>query len=328
MEKPLNTCIVDTTYTLSLYLLYVAEADIQRTVFFVGNAIPESISSKLTNVIRIDNSKNKYGRKVDVFMRRIESLFRWRFRFNTIMYAQDHLAFSAHLIGHHSYVLLEDAPNIYTNYKNISFMRPDFASSLYKRLGRYILLGPIGKCKLGTNSQCIDRLVTSERDLQSDILKGRKTTLLNLTELWNKSSDDKKKYIMDVFGIEDLVMRQSMSCSTILFSQPLMEDCGLSEQEMKEIYAPYISQYSAEGVVIKPHPRDKFDYFKHFPQVMILDCKAPMQLLSAMGMNFKRAITVCSSAVSSMSDDTEIVWIGSKVNDKVLSVYGDLKCPR
>jgi len=71
-----------------------------------------------------------------------------------------------------------------------------------------------------------------------------------------------------------------------------------------------------------------FRYKKHFPQVMILDCKAPMQLLSAMGMNFKRAITVCSSAVSSMSDDTEIIWIGAKVNDKVLSVYGDLKCPR
>lgn len=317
-------CIVDTTYTLSLYLLYQPDDAIQKTAYFVGRAIPESVSSFLSFVVRIDNSKVKWN----YLLHRLEALFRWRFRNGRIMYAQDHLVYSSHLIGSNRYILLEDAPHIYKNYKDIKFMRPLFPRNKIAWLWELLLNGPVGKRKLGTNPQCIDRLVTSEEDINSDLLVGKKYTLVNLHDLWETSSASKQNLIRRMFEISDQILILPNKCSTIIFSQPLMEDCKLSEDEMLEIYAPYIEKYSNSGIAIKPHPRDKFQYRNFFPNIEMLECKAPMQLLSAMGISFKTAITVCSSAVSSMPENTEIIWIGTRINKKIYSVYGDLKCPR
>lgn len=321
------TCVVDTTYTLALYILLQSDEAIKSTAFFVGNAIPQTVSSLLPNVIRIDNSNGKYTR-IGRLKHRIEAIFRWRFRNNTIMYAQDHLAFSAHIIGRNNYILLEDAPRIYTNYKTIKFMTPKESRNFFINFIDYVQLGPIRKMKLGTNNKCVDRIVTSEKDLDSVLLKGKKYTLVNLSLMWKNASSEKQNLIKKMFGITDAIMVLPQKCSTIVFSQPLMEDCKLTEQEMLNLYDTYIREYLKLGIVIKPHPRDKFNYKKFYPDVEILNCKAPMQLLSAMGVDFKTAITVCSSAVSSMSEDAEIIWIGTHVNSKIYHVYGDIKCPR
>lgn len=321
------SCVVDTTYALSLYLLYQSDEVIKKTIFFVGNAIPQSISALLPYVVRIDNSIENYTRW-GILKHRLEALIKWRCRNKTIMYAQDHLAYSAHIIGRNKYILLEDAPNIYTMYRTIKFMKPVPPNSISHRIKDFILWGTIGKRRLGTNSQCINRLVTSPSDTESELLKNKDFILVNLKELWNKSNEAKKRYIMDLFGISSYMFESVKKSNVILFSQPLLTDCGLSEDEMYNIYSPYIEKYVKDGVVVKPHPRDKFDYKKRFPDIFVLDCIAPMQLLCAMGMDFKVAITVCSSAISSLSKETEIVWIGSSIHSKIQKVYGDMKCPR
>lgn len=329
MKKPVKyTCVVDTTYTLSLYLLLQSEQAIKDTVFFVGNAIPENISQMLPNVIRIKNDTDSYNTRLKILKHRVEALFKWRFRHRTTMYAQDHLVFSSHIIGSNNYILLEDAPRIYTNYKTISFMMPIFPCTLKLKFYSWLYWGRIGRRRLGTNKQCVNRIVSTKEDAGSDILIGKNCTYVNLQELWRESSEKKKNYIKEMFGVSNEIMGLPKRFSVILFSQPLMEDCKLTEQEMKEIYSPYINKYSSQGVVIKPHPRDKFDYKSNYPNVGILNCKAPMQLLNAIGVEFKTAITVCSSAVTSMPEDSEIIWIGPHVNIKIYNVYGDLKCPR
>lgn len=322
------TCVVDTTYTLSLYLLLQSDEAIRETAFFVGRAISENISCKLPNVFRIDNRKGSYNSRFKIIKHRIEALIEWRFRHQTIFYAQDHLIYSAHIIGRNNYILLEDAPRIYTNYKTIKFMKPVFPTSLKSKFTSWLYWGSIGRKRLGTNNQCVDRIVTTKDDLRSEILVGKKYTYVNMQELWKNSSKKKQEYIKDVFGVTDDILEQSRKCSVILFSQPLIEDCKLTEEEIVNIYAPYVQKYSTFGMTIKPHPRDKLDYKKLFPNIMVLKCNAPMQLLSAMGIVFSTAITVCSSAVSSMPENAEIVWIGSQINPKIYKVYGDLKSPR
>lgn len=328
-QKPKFSCVVDTTYSLSLYLLYVSEEDIRRTAFFVGNTIPKTVSDKLPFVVRINTDPNRYAcRKKILLRRRIEALVKWRFRIKTFMYAQDHLVYSPQIIGRSHYFLLEDAPNVYTNYKTLPFFISVYPKTLKERIKTYVFYGPIGIRRLGTNKQCVDRLVTSPTDLDSDLLKGKKYTLVDMRQLWEQSSKTKQEYILSLFGIGKTMLDIAKACHVIIFTQPLVEDCGLTEQEMMDIYKPYIEKYADEGVIIKPHPRDKFDYAKNFPQTAILDCMAPMQLLNAMGMDFKTAVTVCSSAVTAMSDDTRIIWMGAAVNKKILRFYGDLKNPR
>lgn len=323
-EKDIKySCLVDTNYALALYLLYMPEDAINKTLFFVGNAVPQLVTSKLKFVVWLDSKS--YNGKIEIFKHRIEALLKWRCRHNTIFYAQDHLAFSSHIIGSNEYVLLEDAPNIFTAYKDISFMRPRPDKSLYEKIVRWILFGRIRRNILGTNSLCKKIIYTSLNDEKSELLLGKLSERVELKKLWNNASEAKKNIILNVYSLNTILNRVSDK-KVIIFSQPLMSDCGLTEEEIIKIYKPYIEKYASRGVVVKPHPRDKFDYKRKF-NVDVLNTPAPMQLLSAMGLSFQVAITVCSSAVSSMSKETEIIWLGTEINPKIQAVYGQVKCP-
>lgn len=327
MGKIKFVCVVDTLYSLSLYLLYQTKENIENTLFFVGNVIPEPISSKLGNVCRIDYKvPNWWG--IKNLLKAKYGLRKYRRVINhSIIYAQDHLAFSGLVIGQCDYTLLEDGPGIFTAYKSISFMNPSPIRGIRSTLKDFFIIRHNSSETLGRSNHCKSVLYTTPSDSDSELLVGKECILLDLKSLWENANSEKKRYIMDVFGInkEDYLMYKQSK--VIVFSQPLSQDCHLNDEEIVDIYSPYINQYKDEGVIIKPHPRDNFDYKSRFPDVAIMNCKAPMQILSIMGLSFKKAITVCSSAVSSMNSDCEILWIGAGVNKKILAVYGDLQCP-
>lgn len=317
------TCLVDTNYTLSLYLLYMPLEAIGQTVFFIGNTIPQAYSKYLPNVIRLNDVRTPFQR---LYLRILAKL-KWRFRYKTVFFAQDHISFSSQIIDTCNYTLLEDAPLIFTNYKEITFMRPFQPQSWKGKLHFFLTLGTIGRNVIGTNSQCVNRIYTEEKDSESELIKGRNAEKVDLGDLWSNSPDEKKAFIKKVFSISDVVLTCGKKYSTILFTQPLMIDCKLTEEEVVNVYKPYIDLYGKDGIVLKIHPRDTFDYLKFFTNAFIMDCKAPMQLLNAMGVVFETAITVSSTAVSAMPSATKIIWIGTHVNEKIGRVYGNVKCP-
>lgn len=149
---------------------------------------------------------------------------------------------------------------------------------------------------------------------------------ISLENLWRTSSEFKQKYIKNVYALHNL--EHLSSKRIVLFSQPLIEDAHLSKKEFVSIYKPYIDKYGAENILVKLHPRDKFDYTKYFPGITTLQTKAPQQLLSAMDIKFNIAITVCSSAVSSMDKDCKIVWIGAEIDERIVKAYGHVKSPK
>ena len=76
--------------------------------------------------------------------------------------------------------------------------------------------------------------------------------------------------------------------------------------------------------MIKPHPRDKFDFDKYFPTIPVLRTYIPMQLLNFMGVMPHIAVTVNSTAISSLPNNVEKIMIGTKVNKKIFDRYGDM----
>ena len=304
-----NTCIVDTYYALALYLLYAGKDDIARTHFFVGNTIDDGTAQKLPHCTKIKRVKS-------MLLFRIKAAVKWPFIRHTKIYAQDHILIASGLIGRNKYTLIEDAPGVFAIYDKIAFLRI-YEVSRWRRF-KY---GPVYQRHMGMNRQCVNRLITEYCDC--DALRGKRYELLDLRSLWQQADAAKQDFIRSVFGIG----QPSGDCDTIVFSQPLTVDCGLSDKEMADVYRPYIDKYAGR-VVVKPHPRDTFDWQAHFPGVTMLKTKAPMQLLCAMGYNFKTVITVFSTAISAMPADTEIIWIGTAVNDKIRRIYGDIKNPR
>jgi hypothetical protein len=60
-----------------------------------------------------------------------------------------------------------------------------------------------------------------------------------------------------------------------------------------------IKDIDKSKLVIKPHPRESTDYSFFFPDICVFTLKIPIQLLDMLGVRFKIAYTVSSSALVS-----------------------------
>ena len=317
-----HICIAHTTYTLSFYLLYMSIGDIEKTLFFVGDTINSEIKKRLPNVVCIP-TKNfdwKTGAKYK-FLKYLH----WPCLAWCPIYAQDHITYSDVLIGNRKYTFIEDSPGTFSQLDEVSFLGPFIPNrgDCFKRRIKYFLAhSAIHGKTFGTNNQCTNRIITSPKDIKSKYVEGRSYELASLADLWKNCDDEKKEFIINLFSISRTTINDAPCVDLLILSQPFVEDCGLSLDEMLQLYKPYVERFNS--IVIKIHPRDKFDYKKYFPNVEIMRNQAPMQLLNAMGVVYPRALTVCSTALSAMPSNTERIYLGTKINSKILDTYGDL----
>lgn len=317
--KRQNSFIGVTPYALLLYMLYTDEDKLAKTVYYVGKHL---LDCNLPNKIYMPDVTPYTTRSLIQY--RLKCL---KYRFSlmrTNIYAQDHLSFSAALIDNLTYTELEDCPNYFSVLASRAPKEPPFIPCL----GSYIYnikVGRIFNRYGGFNPWCVNRIVTSTPDVHFFGRLGLRCEQVNLSQLWKEASASKRQFIQDVYSLSDV--EKLISKKVVVFSQPLVKDAYMSCEEFATLYKPYIDKYGIDNILVKIHPRDDFDYEKYFPGITTLKTKAPQQLLSAMGIKFKTAITVCSSAVSSMDEDCEIVWIGAEVDDRIVKAYGHVKSP-
>ena len=309
--------IGDTTYALLLYLLYADENQIQNTTFYIGqNLAPCNLQHRVI-MPRVYNFSEK-----GILKYRLKNISHCINVGCSKIYAQDHLPFSSALIGNSKYILLEDCPNFFSNI--------DYAYQLDKRITwrsrlSHLLAGRTFTDIKGYNNTCIDRIISSEADVTCLSKCHLKYIHVNLENLWQNSSQEKKNYIMNVFGIQNI---NTESCRPVVFfSQPIINDAHFSQEELVNLLMPYFTKYGTKNILVKLHPRDTFDYKKYFPDVETLYTKAPQQLLSLIGFHFSTAITICSSAVSSVNKDCEVIWIGAECDSRIIKAYGHVVNP-
>ena len=149
-----------------------------------------------------------------------------------------------------------------------------------------------------------------------------KAEILDLKELWDKKSTKEKEIIKNTFGFDEKILEVVKGNTTMLFTQPISEDGILSEDEKIEIYRKIIEKYPNEKIIIKPHPREKTDYSKCFPSCYVMKEKYPIELLTVMGVDITRAVTLFSTAAFGLGKDVKIDFYGSEVNEKLLKRFG------
>lgn len=348
-KKYKYTCIVCGAYSLLQYLLTTNDEDGTETFYFIDS---DSLYPAIYNNLPDSRCVFKMGTPAAVLWFRFKCLFKWRFVKNTEIYAVDFLTIAPMLIGRNKYTLLEEAPNLYTRkYESeTDIYNPDnlFYPSILKKIphkkgGAFditskksfiwklyarVTHGRIYRDIFGTNEQCINRFYTNKSEESSVYLQNCKATYLDYNELWANSSDIKKQFILKVFGLNTDILSILKKAKVVVYTNPLMEDCGLTEQEVIDIYSPFINKYLSEGVIIKPHPREKmFDYNKNFPNCLVVPQTVPSQLFGLFDTIFNTAITVFSSAITSLPADTKIIWIGTKIHPRILERWGDFPCP-
>lgn len=150
-----------------------------------------------------------------------------------------------------------------------------------------------------------------------------KVKIINLEELWSNIRADIKKTIINIWGINIENQRFLKDKEIILFTQPFSEIGVLTEEEKIELYKKIIKKYNREKLIIKSHPQEKTDYKKEFPDIIVLEKNFPSELLTLLEFNFKKAVTVNSTAVSIFLGKAEIDFYGPEVHSKIFNFLGD-----
>lgn len=309
--------IGDATYALMLYILYATDEMLQNTTFFVGNNCGACNLEKKILMSPISPYTNK-----ELVRYRIKCLKYRKQLKEAEIFAQDHVFFAPALIDNLQYNVVEDCPNFFSireERKEITF-KPTLGALWYN-----FKVGRIYQRYAGHNPWCKKRIITSTKDEELFVLKSLPYEKISLQKLWLNASEYKKKFIENVFSLPSL---HSIQKDIVIFSQPLQEDAHLNDEELRNIFLPFVEKFGSENILIKLHPRDKYDYKKAFPGISTLVTKAPQQLLDIMALKFKTAITVCSSAVSSLNEDCEIIWLGAEIDERIVKAYGNIKNPR
>lgn len=125
-----------------------------------------------------------------------------------------------------------------------------------------------------------------------------------------------KKELIDLFvnGQDRMeIERLRKEADGVLYTQPISEDGYVKEEVKIRIYKELVEYYSKYGkVYVKVHPRDTTQY--GFPEGMVLKGNYPSELLNVLGVKFKFAIGLCTSAVETANADVRI-----NLNERFLS---------
>jgi hypothetical protein len=323
-----HVCIAPSLFPLLQYLLLVDEETARRhTYYFCSNVIPASLSNRLacTRYVQRPDSSLMVALKKRIHKLLISFFKTWKYPFlkRAHIYAFDYPVLCLY-IGNRPYEMLSDAPQCFTyNMREDSeeYLRQIARRKTFQWWIQKIIYGDVYVDYYGNNPWCQVIHLTEEND--SPILKNKKTCIQSLEALWSSSSESKKQFILSLFNITSEDIEILSSKPILFFSQPFREDCKLSDAEYCELLRKVLSHYNTKDVMIKTHPRDKFDYSQYFPEVAVYSKSVNSQLLQLLGLTPKRVVTFFSSSVEAFPDSVECDCYGTNIHPNVFALYGD-----
>lgn len=326
-EDVTHVCIAPTLYPLLQYLLLMEDDIVFRhTFYFLNELIPQNVRHQIPC-----HCFNYFGKEITNKLER--RLMKLKLRFfkyvdfpflkTAEIFAYD-LPYGSLCIGNRNYNLLPDAPNCMTlnsRYDSAEYIRmQNHANSLVGRLQR-VVFGDLFVHYLGHNSQCKAVYLTEENN--TPVLEGKKVSVQPLSSLWEKASKAKRDFLMSLFDLSHKDLTFLNSRPNLFFSQPLMKDCGLSESDYLDILAKIFRNYPSSSVIVKTHPRDNFDYSKHFSDIVVFSKPISSQFLYLMGATHKKIITISSTAIEGVPESIECDYYGIHIHPKLEQFFGN-----
>lgn len=313
MKSKTRVFTTGSLWTLLIYLVYSSQEEINNTHFFfidtgIAPSVRKNLKHHLFNTIRWEKIHWRIRQFCRIFMRYIYR-FRWPYLFYADIYGIDESIFNQAIIGHRKYILIEDGT---INYQ--PFIEKNNRYSIQN-----LLFGPIYNNEFGHNSLCKKIILT--RSATNDFLKIKGETI-DLQQLWDNSSKEKKNFVLSVFNLNQDDLQAMKQRKVVLLTQPLSEDQIITEDEKISIYSEILSKYGYSNVIIKPHPREKTDYDKIFPDTLFLNKTVPMQLFNLLGVNFETVVTISSTAAFAFKNKAIIDFKGTEIHPNIFKAYG------
>lgn len=303
IKKKRYILLFSTLYSLLIYLLYNNLETIKSTFFFQkkmgGGIFP-------CKKIKIQSYISTYNLRRDIHLIPYWLFINLKSRWYSIFYDEhiftndiySHFVFN--YIAHRPYTLIEDGIANYLPNTEITFYQ---SKNIFRSiLKKFIFL------KLNKNNR-LKTIVTHP-------LNQKQCELISLQKLWDNSSQEKKQFIKDVYGINDSILSTLKGKTTIIFTQPLSEDGLISEQEKIQYYKNTLKSIPVppDKIVIKTHPREGTNYKKIFPDIFIFNKNIPQEILNFCGVRFKQAYTISSTAAINFGYSINIIPIRTGKN--------------
>ena len=306
-----HVCLVETVYTLFLYMLLVEEEDYEHTFFFCSSLLPAEIKKKLPQSHCFKLPHKRYHKWIFRILLYYTSALRWPFIRRCTIYGSDNYLFSSGIIRNNRLNLLEDGTSNYS----LTYVDP----KLYTL--RSWLMGSIAACGCGGRAPNVEKIyLTGLLSIPEEIRS--KVELFSVRDHWEKLTVTYQRKILSLFDISIDVIRDLRRYTDVLFTQPMYEDGLLIKEEEIALYKQLLSNSNKCKLVIEVHPRDKMDYRDLFPDAYILKTKVPMELLSILGVQFKEVYTVFSTAALSLPYKANIHFMGTSVHPNLVKHRG------
>ncbi len=326
-----QVCIASSQHALLQYLLLFDDYTVKyKTFYMLGYGIGTDISAHLP-ACHFGTSptarKHSLMRMLDKVLIRIFKYAKFPFLRSADIYALD-WGFAAPLIGRRQYSLLADCPLFMSH--NMQETSGEFLRQLHQkhslegRLERW-LIGNIAISGHGNNPQCQRFFLTEEN--VSPVLKNKEIHIQSLQCLWDNASNDKKNFVATTFNVAQSDVDGISGRDIMFMTQALITDAILSETEYLHLLNRLFSRYDQSKLLIKLHPRDRFDYRRYFPDVAVYDKPVNIQLLVLMGTSVSKAVTICSSSINAFPETVDVEWLGVEAHPALKRFYGDTLLP-
>lgn len=287
-----NVCVVNSNYSLLLYLVTLKKN--KKTLFFFSGGVSDEISDNIKYKIKLPEIRQ--GRLISLIYLSIYYVLTFFF-IKPIFYilkvktfGHDHLYFS-NILGK-DYTLIEDGlGNYITRGPNRN---------------KYIALLSLIKEPLGYDSKCKKCILTNMHAIPFDLKE--KVFIVNLKNCWIRLTDSERNNILEIFNMKNYIM-SDFSEYSILLTQPLYQDGYIPKKLQNEIYQKVIDDYKLEKIIVKKHPRDKYDY-KFTIDIKEINSSIPLELFSMLNFEFKSAYSYYSTSIKTVHAK-EIVLLGT-----------------
>ena len=319
---------IDTLY--SLFICLLLENNLNENFYFFSDKFSKVIIKNLKNKLIIKEFKSIkliYYITGAIFFRIIK-LFFYKKTKNKKFYIHDATDFSQYFFNNFdsNFILIEDGTlNYNSQVLNEKLEKANREIKFSKKIKRSFVYGikkiypPLGV------SEKIKKIILTGILPIPEIIRS-KVEIINIEEKWNNLSEEKQKEILTIFNIEikELEILKNNKDKILLLTQPLSEDGVIDEKEKINLYKNILVERNIKEIYIKVHPRENTDYIKEFKniKVNIIKKEFPVEILFLLNINFKKVITIFSTAALNFKGKSEIEFIGTKNYKNLVKKFG------
>lgn len=282
----MNVLVAATVYTVLMYVMI--EPRWKEAIFILTNPIPEEFTNQLealnvryyySYASESENEKLKY----DCFAEKLKLN-------KCVVYGNDHIYEARTFIFNTEFIVIDEG---FLSFTDDEMLIHREMHSFTKEGKKYVALGW---------DESIKEIYTTRNHVS--VHYQQKIKSYNLQKLWKYKNENEQNEIFFLFGENKKDFSKKIVNKKVCLVTQCFSEYGLMPefnkiQMYKKILKKTLREYDKDQMLIKPHPAERTNYQKIFPECTVLNGNIPFQLIELLKTKFEKIVSINSSAIDS-----------------------------